>query len=570
MKTSLRTSRRGTKDRTVVFVTFESEFAPLGGLAAVMRILPKEMAKAHRGVCFTITPFFRAITRCQAAIYERIDPLHVSIDVSFGKRREPAELYEFRHGDGFRTILVDSPAFFNAPCDCGDPPKPDAPCNPYYNPARPRQLLQDALFFCKAVPEVLASLGYTRNLVLFLQDWETAGVVAALAGDKRFHASRCMLTLHNSYDQRVSEGHFGYLTTRQLPGATVLSKTIPLVDGPLSTVSEQFAKELLTEPLHTRVYASHLQRVFRLKGITGIDNGAFGSVDLPGSVLAAASQGDLRPLIREKLQRRQRLITMLKRARIDRAWGRLDLNRFAGPIFFMFGRDDPRQKGYDVAAAAIERIPKGRAKFILTPIPGDEGLEGLRFLRALVRRRPGDILVFPFRMRRGFRELQQGASFLLLCSLYEPFGGATEGYASGTPVVARATGGLIQQVCPAIAPCLTPVVERLAAPYHATFESPTGFLFREPALPERVVIAGWRKIVRCRYWPHGDRLAERTGHPFFEAMVQQAAQALEDAIDVYCSDQERYARMIINGVHLLDRFSWARCVKAYRTLAGLS
>ncbi len=31
--------------KSVVFVTFESEFAPLGGLAAVMRLLPKRMAQ---------------------------------------------------------------------------------------------------------------------------------------------------------------------------------------------------------------------------------------------------------------------------------------------------------------------------------------------------------------------------------------------------------------------------------------------------------------------------------------------------------------------------------------------
>ena len=139
---------------------------------------------------------------------------------------------------------------------------------------------------------------------------------------------------------------------------------------------------------------------------------------------------------------------MLTEYQPDQAWGSLNFDNDNGPIFLFFGRDDPRQKGYDVAAAAIEKIPKGKAKYIFTPIPGDEGLEGLAFLKRLARKRPGEVKVFPFRMERGYMELQKGASFLVMCSLYEPFGGATEGYVVGTPVVARATGGLVQQVCP--------------------------------------------------------------------------------------------------------------------------
>ncbi|RMH31500.1 MAG: glycosyltransferase, partial [Nitrospirae bacterium] len=512
-------------------------------------------------------PFFRAITRCRKAVYERIVSTGIRFEVPFGRHRKPVELFEFRHDNGFRTVFVDSPEFFTAPCDCGDPPAPETPCNPYRDPARPRQLLHDALFFCKVVPEALARLGYAEPLVLYLQDWEAASVAAAIRVHGWFRDVRCVLTLHNSYDQRVSDRVFRLVSPRAYKGSTILGKTIPLMDSPVSTVSQQFAKELVTEPLHTRVYAPHLQPLFRRKGVIGIDNGVFGTVDLPSSVLEAARRGDLLPLRREKTWRRNRLIEVLEGYRSSRAWGRVDFTGFEGPIFLMFGRDDPRQKGYDVAAAAIDRIPKGKAKFILTPIPGDEGLEGLQFLRALARRRPGEVMVFPFRMQYGYHELQRGASFLLLCSFYEPFGGATEGYASGTPVVARATGGLIQQVCPAPTLCLTASVKKLAAPYHSSFRAPTGLLFREPELPARTVIAGWRKIVACRYWPHGDRVAERSSHPLFEAMVQQAVRAIEDAIELFTANQERYVEMIANGIRMLDRFSWARCANGYRRLA---
>ena len=43
-------------------------------------------------------------------------------------------------------------------------------------------------------------------------------------------------------------------------------------------------------------------------------------------------------------------------------------------------------------------------------------------------------------------EAQAGATFAVMPSFYEPFGAATEAYLAGTPVIARATGGLTGQV----------------------------------------------------------------------------------------------------------------------------
>ncbi len=219
-----------------------------------------------------------------------------------------------------------------------------------------------------------------------------------------------------------------------------------------------------------------------------------------------------------------------------------------------------------MAAAAISQIPKGMAKYVFTFIPGDEGIEGLEFLKTLAVKRPGEVKVFPFRMKKGYLDLQRGASFLVMCSFYEPFGGATEGYAVGTPVVARATGGLVQQVSPYPSKCLTPEVRRLAEIFHDTFEAPTGFLFREPALKRKDVVAGWRKIIDRGYWPEGDRVADRVGTLLFDAMVEQAAQAMTDAIDLYTHNQGAYARMIYHGFKVLDRFSWDTTVQGYRSL----
>lgn len=562
--------RRQTKKRknvpTFAFVTFESEFAPLGGLAAVMRVLPKRMAEVQQGQCFTITPFFREIAKCRPRIYETIRSTGIEVQIRFGKRIEPVEVFCHQDDSGFHTYLLDSPSYFNAPCDCGDPPGPATPCNPYLDPSNPDQLLQDALFFSKATPEALAGLGFHHDLVLFLQDWETACVALTAKENPKIQSARCLLSLHNPYDKVLRKKEFSKISTRTVRGSTVLSRMIPLLDGSLSTVSENFATELVKDPLHAQVYAPHLQKAFKQRPIIGINNGVFGQINFPQTALDAAEQGDFQGIQKSKAKRRRELIQVLTKYQPNQAWGSLDFIDFIGPIFLLFGRDDPRQKGYDLAAAAIEKIPIGKAKFVFTPIPGDEGLEGLEFLRKLAMRRPGEVKVFPFRMKRGYLELQKGASFLLMCSFYEPFGGATEGYVAGTPIVARATGGLVQQVSPYPSLCLTPEVSRLASQYHESFQAPSGFLFREPKLTRKDTLAGWRKIVECGYWPKGNRVIDRKGTLLFDAMVTQAAQAMMDAIELYENHQLSYATMIYNGFKVLDRFSWDSTVQGYQSL----
>jgi glycogen synthase len=219
-----------------------------------------------------------------------------------------------------------------------------------------------------------------------------------------------------------------------------------------------------------------------------------------------------------------------------------------------------------VAAAAIRHIPKGKARYVFTPIPGDEGLDGLGFLRKLAHDRPGEVKVFPFRMAQGYKELQRGCSFIVMCSLYEPFGGATEGYAVGTPVVARATGGLVQQVAPVTSATISIPARRLADQFHPRNAPPSGFLFREPNLSRAEVEAGWRTIVACAYWPGGDRVADRVGTPLFDAMVEQAVHAFRDAIDLYTDDETGYADLITNGFGMLDLFPWDRAVRKYQRI----
>lgn len=549
--------------KTVGFVTFETELAPLGGLAAVMRVLPQSFTRLPGWSSFILAPFFRTITRCKPKLYDAIQTTGQEFPVVYGDHSHEVEVFQYMGHPECPTFLIDSPAFFNPPCDCVDPPNPQRPCNPYLYPDKPQQLLEDSLFFCAAVPKVLQALELTQDIVLSLQDWETAAVGLTIQKYPALSSVGCVLTLHNSYDQEVTKSEMQRIFNNPLKGSTILSKVIPFLDAPLCTVSEQFASELVNEPLHSKVYAPHLQDGFTNKTIIGINNGLFGIRDFPENLITQTGDQDLAPLLEEKQRRQTEMIQVLEEYQPDQAWGELTWDEFHGPVFLFLGRDDSRQKGYDLAAAAIQHIPPGQAKYIFTPIPGDEGLEGLSFLRDLSESRLGEVKVFPFRMARGFMELQKGASYMGMCSFYEPFGAATEGYTMGTPIVARATGGLIQQVVPYPSTCCTPVVQTLAGKFHGDTALPTGFLFREPDLSSKVVESGWKSILACKYWPDGNRLEERKGIPLFESMVESASQALRDAIAVYSKDPLQYGQMMSAGFAMLDHFSWDTAVEKY-------
>lgn len=552
--------------KTIVFVSFENEFAPLGGLAAVMRLLPKRMAHMSHDRCVTFTPFFREITKCKPKLMDSIQSTGITFSLVYDGKNHQVEIFQHQSGDGFTTYLFDSQKFFNAPCDCGDPPGMDAPCNPYLNPAHPEQLLDDSFMFSSAVPKALVALGLTQNVVLCLQDWEAAGAAIVAKDDPRLSGISCLLTLHNSYDRLVSQAEMKRMTDCVLPGPTVLAKAGPFLDGPICTVSQHFAHELIHEPVHRDIFTPHLQAMFKERTIRGINNGLFSQLDFSPEARTQAASGNYHGLLEEKATRRREMIQKLETYQPERAWGLLDFNNFDGPVFLFFGRDDPRQKGYDLAAAAIDRIPPGQAKFVFTPIPGDEGIQGLQFLQNLAKRRPGEVKVFPFRMEQGYTELQQGASFIVMCSLYEPFGGATEGYAVGTPVVARATGGLVQQVVPYPSVALNAAVRTLSDQFHRESDAPTGFLFRESGLGVKEAAQGWSAILDCAYWPGGDRLQERMQIPLFRSMVQAAEGALRNAIELYHTDQAGYAQMINQGFHMLDRFSWDQAVREYQEI----
>jgi glycogen synthase len=222
----------------------------------------------------------------------------------------------------------------------------------------------------------------------------------------------------------------------------------------------------------------------------------------------------------------------------------------AVPVFMMFGRMDPCQKGFDVMARAIELLEPGSARFVLTPDVGG-GVEAFtEDLRRLVQSRPGEVLCVLGRMERGYLETMAGATYCVLPSLYEPFGGATEPYLKGTPVVARATGGLVQQV----------------VDLRQDRSGATGLLYREHFVGDSDRATGllWRELLEC-----GDP-RERCRNRLYAALVENLARALVRAIEVYQRDPDGYAIMLSNLHRQALRFSWEQAADEYGMVYDLA
>jgi glycogen synthase len=546
----------------LVFISYETPYAPCGGIAAVMGRMPGYVQAAAGLETIVVTPYHHCIQKTSSLALEWVGSVKVAAETG----AMPVEIGRLvdKNGLAWYFLKAQDEAFF-----AGE--------RHPYDVARTQQeigtiLQRDALFFGAALALALPVIDSQAHWTLLMQDWEAATVTLAL-GRKRSRYG-LFLTLHNSYDSGgVSEDRLKAvgIDPRYCKGpagaaqASVLERVLELTRTPIFTVSKQFAVDLVEDPVQARVVAPHLQAQLR-KRLYGIDNGPFANLAVEEAWLDQAISGNFAALQHWKEGRKTAALAALKNIKSSPetpVWGKVDL--FSGdlPWFVMAGRDDPRQKGYDVAALAIRRFLSGggKASFLFFPIPGDEGQDGLTFLSKLADEFPGKILALPFIFKEGFSAAMQGAVFGLMPSLYEPFGMANEYYLNGTPVIGRATGGIIQQIVPLrTVRVYTPAVEQRADVWFSAGTSPTGLLFREedglPTLEE-----DWRSINAAGYDPVGgipDRVEERSQYALVQAMAGQLQAALVDGLRVQ-QDPALYFKMLADGARFIQSsFSWER------------
>jgi glycogen synthase len=579
----------------LLLVAYETRYARCGGITAVMNHLPGHLRRAAGVATAVITPFHHRLPETRSLPLRPVGRVTVpfladSVRVDIRRYDEQWPWYFLDASDyrleATRRLAAQDECFFSGtrhPYDVGGSPAEQGAI-----------LRRDSLFFGAAVACALRELAPDGDCTLILQDWQAASTALAFAGRNRPAGIRLFLTLHNSYDSgpiAPQDLQAVGVSPDDVPAAprraTILGRAIPLVHKPLFTVSEQFARDFTEDVFQARVMADHLQDLLRPPHVVGVNHGPFASLAVPlDPELAAARQGHCHPLREWKSSQRAACIAALQRFRPDEdarpVWGHIAgftaraVARPELPWFVLAGRDDPRQKGYDVAAEAIRAFLQrpgndARAQFLFFPIPGDEGREGLLCLRALAEDYPADILVLPFIFQEGYVAALQGSAYGVMPSLYEPFGMANEFYLNGAVGIGRATGGLLQQIVPLRSvPSFTPSAARRSIRWHPPKAAATGLLYREPdELPD--LVADWRAVNAAGYLhrPDRDRVAERRAYRLFTEMAGALERTLSDAIEIYhrpadAKGASPYFAMLIEGIdHIQRRFSWAEAAAEY-------
>ncbi|MCH6558977.1 glycogen/starch synthase [candidate division KSB1 bacterium] len=550
------------KIECAVFCSFESRFAKSGGLAAVTtKILPYLKEVNNISNVILLTPFYPNIISAN-----KLKPTGLSIKVPFDNKLHGAEILkyvqDYEHpADGIiAEFYLKADGFFESKNKLNDP----YIYNENNREKSDAALRENSLFFCQAAPFVLQKLGFNKNTLFHLQDWETILIAltaktAMLDGILESCASVC--TLHNPFDsgwlkldslakildskrsKKIFENFQDNLTAHKIG--------LSLVDGALTTVSKNFAKELKQDILHRGHFAPHLQNIFEKSRIKGVNNGMF--VDFPPEFTEFAKPGqspkiskaNINRVRKTKLEKRVELLKILDDYHPPQRFGKLTYRNGPlthlpedVPIILMSGRLDPNQKGFDIFLRAIDKFREDEIKVVLSPLPVRES--DLVIFRKVAESSQGNVTVFPIRMAKGFHELQIGSTFGLMPSVYEPFGAAIEYMVNGTLVIARKTGGLVDQIDHRI----------------------NGFLFKEPR--RNYNLQNIKSFMEA-----SGRVELRQTNPWCQDMVDSLYKILKRAIKLYQKENEKYYEMILNGFMKAQNFDWKTSAKEYYSLFGL-
>ena len=598
---------------TIAIVTYETPFTPWGGISQVIRRLPGPLSLSTGRPVSVIAPLHHRMapgTPEAAELWSAV----------LSGARAPDRVLGVPMAESSSGVME-----VEAHCYPGDQPAREgwplillrARDERYFAGQRhpydvsDERLLRDALLFGASVAELARGGEQAASWTLLLQDWEAATAALALAAARFEQRPRASLTLHNSYDSGPLPdsllAELGIDPTR-CPGApsatgaadggrvtTVLRRALPLVEQPVFTVSEQFARDLVSDTLQTSVMADHLQELLgRPGGLVGIDNGRFESLAIDDGPLTLSVPRRSAGFLNWKSRQRDTLLAIWRR--LDASdperpvWG--DLAAFAAyrerlreergfelPWFIMSGRDDPNQKGFDVAVSALRPLLRQgfEAQALFCPLPQESSLAELGFLEALAREFPDRVVALPFRLQagQGYLEAFQGATYGLMPSMYEPFGMANELYLKGVVGIGRATGGILGQIVPLGLDgshwCSPAVRERALGLYDA--ETPaTGLLYREPngiASAEQ----DWRAINARGYLePNAglDRVAEREQYALYRWMSRELGQAMLRAAQLYRQTPRRYCELLEAGIERIngEHFAWERAAGEYAARLG--
>ncbi|MBN1981233.1 MAG: glycogen/starch synthase [Chitinivibrionales bacterium] len=564
--------------RTVVMCAFENEFIGCGGLQPVVNHLSQSLGDVEKLI--VLSPFYVNNDSVKKAVQTKVLKKVCSGRCTESGGGNQWRLYRHEKSSVQRYFL-EIPGRFTAAK------------NPYeYEDSE--ELCHDALQFCCSVPTILRHLGVVRDIIFHCHDWHTAllSLTSKIAMiNTVIYNAKTVLTIHNCYDHALSDQMSKRYFSRPAPCQTVLQNSILFLDAPLATVSDCFAHELMFDPIQKEVFARHLQPYFSLNTPLGITNGPFQVTQsfFSKKVVDQAHQGNMALVLeRKRLLRTRCLEYIASHSEREPAsntpeasssvtkrgvYGRVDceLQDDRTPIFFMSGRLDCQQKGFDVVFHALQRMNSRRPKLIFCPrlissssmtAANSTTAAWFDFFTRYTRFMAGDVLMIASPLpKQVYAMLLRGATFLVIPSFYEPFGFATEGLNNGTPVIARATGGLLQQVYMKLQP--PAAVQRNALPAKAFGKESadfgdTGILVRESYAAAHYT-EEWNTILNAT-------LDERVLIPHYQAMVSAVTEGLRKATAIF-RNKRQYAQMIANGITAVgSQRSWKDVACQYQQL----
>ena len=546
----LRARLAGFHARHVFFCSFENRFARSGGLARVaMNTPPFLQATGRFESVGLLTPFYPNLMD-----EAKLSKTGIGFDIVDGTELISVELLQLevpRASASFGSLAeyyLKADGFFDAGSRFRDPYL-YVENDPAGNESAIRE---NALFFCRAAPAAIAALERTSDTVLHLQEWQTA-LLSFTVKDAMLEGllTSCgtVQTIHNPYDAFFTKADLKRLTAHRqrqaridrLPGdgLTAFEAGLQLVDAPVATVSENFAAELTADILQTRYFTPHLQHIFVNHPVVGINNGPF--VDFSDK-FPQREHHTLDDIDRVKRGVRNDLLRILDTYHPPERFGELTCRGGSIlalpeeiPIVVMSGRLDPLQKGYDVLLQALERFAVDEIKAVLTPIP--LRASDLDYFHEVAERCRGNVTVFPMKMEQGYMELQTGATFGMMPSIYEPFGAAIEYMVNGTPNIARSTGGLVDQIV----------------------HGENGFLFRErPDVYDVPRISDFMSAA--------DRVQRRKSNEWALDMASTLYETLTEAAALYRHRRHDYHLAILNGFAKAQTFSWEKNAAEYSAI----
>jgi glycogen synthase len=553
-------------DQKIAFATYETPYSPGGGISAVMAHLPHALQKVSSIDTYVISPFHRNIPKTIKLEPELTN--FATFMVNFDGQEIPVDILRLDR----RIHWI-----FLKPNDEGIQPPFFAAINHPYDVQRDPEeliLLRDSLFLGKAIATSLTVLDPQAKWTMILQDWETATTCFNLTKkSKQNRLEVPFLILHNFYDSGISAADFQRIDIdpKDFKGTTVLQCALPFINDPVFTVSEQFAHDFSKEIMISDIMIPHLIKQLTPR-LVGVNNGVFKELSVPQDAILSAQSKDFTKIRNWKIANREKAYKALDDLTDSietPIWG--DIVRFVrddSPWFVMAGRDDPRQKGYEIASSAVEKFLSrgGTARFLFFPIPGDEGLPGIAFIKRLANQFPESVLCLPFLFRDGFFSVIGGSTYGIMPSYYEPFGMANEFYLSGTVCLGRATGGILQQLVPyREGNSFSAAVQTRSDRLRKAKTPVTGLLYRErDDIPS--ALTDWVEFNQAGYEFGNEfsRQKQRDKLILFQSMVAELTLCIQDGVEIYNQNKNLYYQMLINGISFIkENFDWDQSAKRY-------